>query len=69
MTTVNVQLESLEAVLETLGLFEFALERDPNLPIREVGLCGCVGPLPECKCRRRARLVSEVKALVSEARA
>jgi hypothetical protein len=68
MTTLGIKLEHLEAVLETLGLYEFAAARDPEVPVGRVTDCACGGPLPECRCKRRARLVSEVKALVAEAR-
>lgn len=68
MTTLGIKLEHLEAVLETLGQYEFAVRRDPQMPVGRVTDCGCGGPLPECKCRRRARLVAEVKALAEEAK-
>jgi hypothetical protein len=51
--------DTREAVREELQLYRMAAKRFPDTPIGKVKDCACMGPLPECRCAKRERLVSQ----------
>ncbi len=51
--------EEIEAARETLGKLFFAIEHSPNMPVSRIFDCACMGPLPECSCAKRSRLVEQ----------
>jgi len=51
--------ETVEAIKQEIGLYHFAERHEPQMPIGRVKGCGCMGPLPECKCMKRGRLIRE----------
>lgn len=50
--------ETLQALIEEVSIFRFALKKFPDIMIKEVKKCGCMGPLPECRCKKRERLLA-----------
>lgn len=55
--------ETIVALVQELQLYRLAEKHFPDTPVRMVKACGCTGPLPECKCAKRERLV---KAFLDE---
>jgi len=51
--------EQEEAVRSYIELVEFAIRKAKDTPVGEVFACGCMGPMPECRCMKRQRLVRE----------
>jgi len=56
---MNINNETLEAIKEELNLFRLAAKNSPEMPISRAKDCGCTGPLSECACIKRERLVAE----------
>ncbi len=54
---MEIDQETVEAIKQELGLFRFAMEHFPDEPVGSIKACGCMGPLPECRCAKRERLV------------
>jgi len=57
----RVPKEQIEAVLDELHRYRWALEKCPDATIAEVNACACMGPPPpeECPCKKRNRLVQD----------
>ena len=51
--------KTLKAIVSELQLFRFAMKHCPEEPIGRVKDCACIGPMPECECIKRERLVKE----------
>ena len=66
MPTSKITNEMLQSVLSELNLFHFAVKNAPDLPIGRIYDCGCVGPMPECRCMKRNRLVKEFKEAMKD---
>lgn len=54
---MDIDDETLMAIKSELSLFRFAKEKFPDMSIKDVKACGCMGPMPECRCMKRERLV------------
>ena len=61
---MQITVEAALAVLELLDAYAIAEQRSPSMPVGDVLQCACRGPLPECHCKQRARLVAEFRAAV-----
>lgn len=51
--------EELEAVKEYVQRVETVTRLDRDATLDDLWQCGCRGPLPECACMRRQRLVKQ----------
>ena len=47
----------LQAVAYELRQYRFAARKFPDMPVADVTTCGCTGPLPDCPCAFRNRLI------------
>jgi len=59
MSNKTISDETLKAIRQELELFRISAKKFPDIPIKEVKYCGCVGPLPECRCAKRERLIKK----------
>lgn len=64
---MNISHETADAILEILDLKSLAMKTNPDMPIRDAFGCACSGPLPECRCARRDRLLAEFARQVRKA--
>lgn len=55
----GITLEELEAASSHIARTEFMLRVAPNEAAINMTMCGCMGPLPECRCQKRKRLVGQ----------
>lgn len=60
---MEISQEILEAVCSEISHLHFAEKHFPNVTLMELRACACMGPVPECFCRKRARLVKEFLSL------
>ena len=51
--------EHLKAVEDYISHVKFCQKHFPRQAIARIWDCGCMGPLPECRCMRMKRLVTE----------
>lgn len=51
--------EHLKAVASYINGVKFSIKFSPGVPVARIWDCGCMGPLPECRCAKRERLVKE----------
>ncbi len=56
---MEIREEMLQAIVGELALFRVAERTSPSLAVGLVRDCACVGPMPECRCAKRERLVRE----------
>ena len=56
---MEISKETADALAQEIELYLLAEKTAPNMAIFEVKNCVCRGPLPECKCAKRERLVRE----------
>lgn len=56
---MEIRDEVVDAVLSELNAFHMAEKDFPNVPVSFVRACACLGPLPDCSCKKRSRLVQE----------
>ena len=56
---VNISEETAKAIKSFFGTIMRGVEQSPNSPVYELFTCGCLGPLPECHCKKRRRLINE----------
>jgi len=54
---VEVDDETIEALKSYVALVELCVRTAPDEPVAKIWDCGCRGPLPECRCMKRHRLV------------
>jgi len=59
MILMELDEETIKEVVNELSLFRLAERKFPDMKIGQVRACACIGPLPECKCKKRERLVAE----------
>ena len=55
---MNIDNETAEAIRSEIQMFHEFRKYNPDAPIKNAGMCGCMGPQPECKCAKRRRLVA-----------
>ena len=60
---MQIDSETAKALREYIRSVELALETIPDQPIYFLFSCACLGPLPECRCAKRRRLVYEFVGL------
>jgi hypothetical protein len=47
---MNFTDSELESVAKYVAHVKFALKKFPDEPVGNIFMCGCLGPLPVCKC-------------------
>ncbi len=55
---MNLDTETVEAIRGELQKYRNSQKENPDMRIGNVGICGCMGPQPECFCAKRERLVA-----------
>lgn len=55
---MEIDTETLKAIIAELQLFRLAETKYPDTLAWHIKDCACLGPIPECRCAKRERLVS-----------
>lgn len=60
---MKLKKETIKALQQELKIYKFAEKHTPNIPIAKIKDCACMGPLPECKCKKQEQLINKFLTL------
>ena len=63
---MQISEEMAAALYSEVRLIRFAIKHAPDTPVCRYKDCGCMGPLPECRCMKRERMISEFMARIEK---